>query len=176
MPSGYRFVNRYANRSNGGIPMFSEERLRERTEKVWHVASQRLQDNCTFSLQRLRSLSMIQAPTQPRPPDVMPHPHPTARLPLPTHLFLWRPDDSQEESRQMTVSLRQRPSHPPPPSLPSSLHHYHTIKTLVEHRRTQVPRQLGGALAASGHAHWPHPLPQTEGSQLSKYISEMWNR
>ena len=29
-----KFVNRYANRSNGGIPMFAEERMRERTEKV----------------------------------------------------------------------------------------------------------------------------------------------
>ena len=30
----WRFVNRYAHRSNGGIPMFSEERLKERAEKV----------------------------------------------------------------------------------------------------------------------------------------------
>ena len=34
MPPGHRFVNRYANRSNGGIPMFAEERLKERAEKV----------------------------------------------------------------------------------------------------------------------------------------------
>ena len=34
LPSGYRFVNRYANRSNGGIPMFAEERSKERAEKV----------------------------------------------------------------------------------------------------------------------------------------------
>lgn len=30
----WKFVNRYAHRSNGGIPMFSEERLQERTRKV----------------------------------------------------------------------------------------------------------------------------------------------
>lgn len=32
--SSWRFVNRYKDRSNGGIPMFSEERSREREEKV----------------------------------------------------------------------------------------------------------------------------------------------
>ena len=31
---GWRFNNRYAHRSNGGIPMFAEERLKERAEKV----------------------------------------------------------------------------------------------------------------------------------------------
>ena len=31
---GWRFVNRYTNRSNGGIPIFSEERSKERAEKV----------------------------------------------------------------------------------------------------------------------------------------------
>ena len=31
---GWRFVNRYTNRSNGGIPIFSQERSRERAEKV----------------------------------------------------------------------------------------------------------------------------------------------
>ena len=31
---GWRFVNKYTNRSNGGIPMFSEERSKERAEKV----------------------------------------------------------------------------------------------------------------------------------------------
>lgn len=30
----WRFVSKYQNRSNGGIPMFSEERLQERKEKV----------------------------------------------------------------------------------------------------------------------------------------------
>ena len=30
----WKFVNRYANRSNGGIPIFSEERLQERARKV----------------------------------------------------------------------------------------------------------------------------------------------
>lgn len=30
----WRFVNRYAHRSNGGIPIFSEERLKERAKKV----------------------------------------------------------------------------------------------------------------------------------------------
>ena len=34
---GWRFVNKYANRSNGGIPIFSEERLKERAEKVGHL-------------------------------------------------------------------------------------------------------------------------------------------
>lgn len=34
LSQGWRFINRYANRSNGGIPMFSEERLKERAEKV----------------------------------------------------------------------------------------------------------------------------------------------
>ena len=29
-----RFVNRYANRSNGGIPCFSEERSKERADEV----------------------------------------------------------------------------------------------------------------------------------------------
>ena len=29
------FVNKYNNRSNGGIPCFSEERLLERATKVW---------------------------------------------------------------------------------------------------------------------------------------------
>ena len=31
----WRFVNRYAHRSSGGIPIFSEERLKERAKKVW---------------------------------------------------------------------------------------------------------------------------------------------
>ena len=31
----WRFINKYTNRSNGGIPMFSEERQRERQEKVF---------------------------------------------------------------------------------------------------------------------------------------------
>ena len=31
------FVNKYANRSNGGIPCFSEERLLERAAKVCFV-------------------------------------------------------------------------------------------------------------------------------------------
>lgn len=30
-----RKFNRYTNRSNGGIPMFAEERMKERTEKVY---------------------------------------------------------------------------------------------------------------------------------------------
>ena len=30
----WKFVNRYAHRSNGGIPIFSEERLQERARKV----------------------------------------------------------------------------------------------------------------------------------------------
>ena len=33
LPTGWKFVNRYANRSNKGIPMFAEERLKERAEK-----------------------------------------------------------------------------------------------------------------------------------------------
>ena len=31
---GWRFINKYTHRSNGGIPMFAEERLKERSEKV----------------------------------------------------------------------------------------------------------------------------------------------
>ena len=38
------FVNRYANRSNGGIPMFAEERLRERKAKKSEAESSYLQD------------------------------------------------------------------------------------------------------------------------------------
>ena len=34
LPSSWKFVSKYENRSNGGIPMFSEERLQERREKV----------------------------------------------------------------------------------------------------------------------------------------------
>ena len=30
----WHFINRYTHRSNGGIPMFSEERLRERAERT----------------------------------------------------------------------------------------------------------------------------------------------
>ena len=33
-PGSWKFINRYANRSNGGIPMFSEERMKERAEKM----------------------------------------------------------------------------------------------------------------------------------------------
>lgn len=33
LPTGWKFVNRYANRSNKGIPMFAEERLKERAER-----------------------------------------------------------------------------------------------------------------------------------------------
>lgn len=32
-------MNKYANRSNGGIPMFSEERMKERAEKVSELMS-----------------------------------------------------------------------------------------------------------------------------------------
>jgi len=38
------FVNRYANRSNGGIPMFAEERLRERRAKKAEISSTALSD------------------------------------------------------------------------------------------------------------------------------------
>ena len=31
---GWRFVSKYANRSGGGFPIFSEERIKERAEKV----------------------------------------------------------------------------------------------------------------------------------------------
>ena len=31
---GWKFINKYKGRSNGGIPIFSEERLKERAEKV----------------------------------------------------------------------------------------------------------------------------------------------
>jgi len=41
------FVNRYANRSNGGIPMFAEERLRERRARKAEVSSTVLSDTCS---------------------------------------------------------------------------------------------------------------------------------
>ena len=37
LPAGWKFVNRYANRSNKGIPMFAEERLKERAERQVHM-------------------------------------------------------------------------------------------------------------------------------------------
>lgn len=34
LPPDWKFVNKYQNRHSGGIPIFSEERLQERREKV----------------------------------------------------------------------------------------------------------------------------------------------
>ena len=34
IPSTWKFVSKYQHRSNGGIPIYSEERLMERREKV----------------------------------------------------------------------------------------------------------------------------------------------
>lgn len=34
LPSTWKFVSKYQERSNGGIPIFSEERIKERKEKV----------------------------------------------------------------------------------------------------------------------------------------------
>jgi hypothetical protein len=33
-PLSWKFVSKYQHRSNGGIPVYSEERLKERNEKV----------------------------------------------------------------------------------------------------------------------------------------------
>ena len=51
LPSGWRFVSKYQNRSNGGIPIFSEERLQERREKVRLGTKDKMKDDVeTFSI------------------------------------------------------------------------------------------------------------------------------
>ena len=81
LPTGWKFVNRYANRSNKGIPMFAEERLKERAEK--QVAGNRgivsmgtqLTVNPKFIVssflfyQRLQSMSMIEPDREQTLPD-----------------------------------------------------------------------------------------------------------
>lgn len=37
LPPSQKFVNKYQDRSNGGIPIFSEERLKERRDKVCNI-------------------------------------------------------------------------------------------------------------------------------------------
>ena len=90
VPATTRFINRYANRSNGGIPMFSEERLRERQEKM------RL-------LQSTKSTTCIVTST---------HPHtitpPTAHLTPLSIPLLWKPVDTHDNRNgQVTERVNQ---------------------------------------------------------------------
>ena len=50
------FVNRYANRSNGGIPMFAEERLRERRAKRTETCSYLQDDHPTGEVETIDHL------------------------------------------------------------------------------------------------------------------------
>lgn len=50
LPYTWKFVSKYENRSNGGIPIFSEERLQERKQvNSWNYHEQNclLQNCCT---------------------------------------------------------------------------------------------------------------------------------
>ena len=134
---------------------------------------------CLISLQRLQSLSMIQPATKPHPPIIssQPHPHPATDQSNPTLPFLWQPGASQDEGLQRKVAVSLRQCSLTPSTFPSTQHHYNTIKSLVEQRRSQArPRQLGAALLVTNHAHWSYPIQRMERSQLSNYISEIWSR
>ena len=83
LPTGWKFVNRYANRSNKGIPMFAEERLKERAER--QVAVNRcivyvsMETSCiadeyvivslVLFYQKLQSVSMIEPAREQTLPD-----------------------------------------------------------------------------------------------------------
>ena len=81
LPTGWKFVNRYANRSNKGIPMFAEERLKERAER--QVAVNRcivyvsMETSCIADqyvsllllYQKLQSVSMIEPDREQTLPD-----------------------------------------------------------------------------------------------------------
>lgn len=58
LPSGWKFVNKYQNRSNGGIPIYSEERLQERKEKVRRLRMKIVQ-TFFFKLKNLQSTSSV---------------------------------------------------------------------------------------------------------------------
>ena len=80
LPTGWKFVNRYANRSNKGIPMFAEERLKERAEKqvagnrgIYSIYGNTADHKFIIALflfyQRLQSMSMIEPDREQTLPD-----------------------------------------------------------------------------------------------------------
>eukprot|EP00731_Ephydatia_muelleri_P011017 Em0005g1603a len=116
LPATTRFINRYANRSNGGIPMFAEERLRERQEKI------RL-------LQKTKSTTCIEGP-------LLTSTHPHTFTPPTTHLtpssipLLWKPmntHDNRDGHNTITERVNQ---------------HYQRVRDLVEGHQYDGGRQF----------------------------------
>ena len=198
--SRWRFVNRYANRSNGGIPMFAEERLKERTEKVCpgpaSVAMATV-SSLTLSLpQRLRSVSEVVRlpPTPSRPYMAATGSHTPTQTKLQEPRPLWVPQTCRLDSIPQVVCPDSIPPNPPAQWSGNRTYkshtsprqrHYQPIRDLVEQRSlSHLPtphskRHLSrtGHIPACTHlpsrlpAHLPSRLP----AHLLTYISEVWN-
>lgn len=195
--SKWKFVNHYANRSNGGIPMFAEERLKARAEKVLILCcvSPHTVHDLSPPPQRLRSLSeAVHLPPAPLHPNMAAsggpatgHTNPStcvrplAQKPHP----LWISPTYHHNSRPDSDNPHAARQH-----LPSHQRHYQHIKDLVEHHSHNSTLHSPSYIThhSSHTSHIPQhssqrscaPFPPFPSSHLPShiitYISEVWNK
>jgi hypothetical protein len=167
--NSWKFINKYSNRSNGGIPMFAEERLKERLEKQLKntsVTEFPSDSTTTFPAINTETMSAVSLMS----------PRATA-----THSnYMWKPSAGQHFPLLPEIP---KPSHRslhknPLSQSTKTLSHYQHIKGLVESRKMAIPLLPSGSktIVKHHHSHHPHKLTARESPELSQYISQIWHK